>query len=400
MVSDAYDSYLKGRGYLRRYDKEGNVELAIARFKDALRQDSHYALAYTGLGEAYLRNFGRTKSPQWLELAKDANARAIDLNDRLALAHVNLGMTYVASGRYDVAVKEFQRALDLDSLDPDAYRELGSAYEAMNHIQDAEDTYKRAIQLRPNDWLSYSRLGGFYYRRGRYQDAEWPFRKVIDLTPDNVNGYSNLGALYIASGRYDQAESLLKKAIQVKPSDPRSYSNLGTLYFQRGQYAKAVPMFEEAVNKGPGPIYAMVGNLADSYRWAPGFESKAPPAYQRAIELAEQQLAINPRNAAVLSSAAVYRTKLGQKERALQDIALARQIAPADKTISFKAVVVLELLGRRTEALAVVGDLLKGGFSLDQIEGEPELKSLRQDTAFIRMVSHDASGNVAPTKPK
>ena len=400
-VSDAYEAYLRGRGYLRRYDKQGNVELAIAAFKEALRRDTRYALAYTGLGEAYWRNFDRTKSPEWLELAQEANASAIDLNDRLALAHVNLGMTYASSGRYKLAVEQFQRALDLDSLNPDAYRELAGAYEAMNQIKDAEDTYNRALRLRPNDWLNHSRLGGFYYRRGQYEKAERPFLKVIALTPDNVNGYSNLGGLYVAWGRYDLAESLLKKAIQVKPTDPRGYSNLGTLYFERGQYGEAVHMFEQAVDKNPGPNYATVGNLADSYRWAPGFESKAPQTYQRAIDLAEQQLAINPNNAGALSSAAVYRAKLARKEEALHDITLARELAPADKTVSSKAIIVFELLGRRPEALAALRELLKGGFALDQIESDPELKKFRQDQAYIRMVSKDAPGNASPTlKPK
>ena len=373
-ISDAYDAYLRGRGYLRRYDKKGNLELAIAAFKDALQQDSHYALAYAGLGEAYWRNFARTKNPEWLEPAQEANTRAIELSERLAPAHVNSGMTYVSSGKHDMAVLEFQQALEIDSLNPDAYRELGGAYEAMNKIKEAEATYKRAIQLRPNDWLSNNRLGAFYYRRGQYREAEPLFRKVIALTPDNFNGYKNLGGLYIAWGRYDQAESLLKKAIEVKPTAPEPYSNLGTLYFSRGQYGKAVPVFEQAVAKGPGPNYVMFGNLADSYRWAPGFEAKAGPAYQQAIELAEQQLAINPNNAAVLSSAALYRAKLGQKDQALHHITLACGLAPADTTIAFKAVVVIELLGRRADALAALGELLKGGFALDQIGSEPELK--------------------------
>jgi hypothetical protein len=157
-------------------------------------------------------------------------------------------------------------------------------------------------------------------------------------------------------------------------------------------------MFEEAVNKGSASSSALAGNLADAYRWAPGFESKALAAYQRATELAEQQLAVNPRNAAVLSSESVYRAKLGQKDRALHDIA--RHEAPTDKTIAFKAVVVFELAGHRTEALAAVGNLLKGGFARDQIEVEPELKALRQNPAFIRMVSRDATGGSSPSQPR
>jgi serine/threonine-protein kinase len=396
-VSDAYDAYLRGRGYLRRYDKQGNLELAITTFKDALQRDSRYGLAYAGLGEAYWRNFDRTKSPEWLELAREANSRAIELSDRIAPAHVNLGMTYVSSGRYDAAVLEFQRALEIDSLNPDAYRELANAYEATNKIKDAEATYQRAIQLRPNDWLSNSQLGAFYYRHGRYAEAEPLFRKVIALTPDNVNGYSNLGGLYVAWGRYGPGEALLKQAVQVKPSDPRGYSNLGTLYFQLGRYPDAVPMFEQAVARSPGPNYTMFGNLADSYRQAPGFQAKAPQTYQHAIELAEQQLAINPNNAAVLSSVAVYRAKLGEKDQALHNITLARGLAPADATIAFKAVLVLELLLRRADALGAIEELLKNGRALDQIQSEPELRNLRRDPTFLRLMSQYAA---LPTKSK
>jgi serine/threonine-protein kinase len=386
-VADAYDAYLLGRGYLRRYDKEGNVNLAVAAFKQALERDSHYALAFAGLGEAYWRNFDRTKSAEWLQLSQEANTRAIELSSNLAPAHVNLGMTYVASGRYEAAVEEFQRALAIDPLSVDAYRELGRAYEAANRIKDAEATYKRAIELRPNDWLSNSQLGVFYYREGRYAEAEPLFQKVIALTPDNVNGYSNLGGLYIVWGRYGQAEPLLKKAIEVRPSDVRGYSNLGLLYFQLGRYRDAVPLFEQAVQKSSGANYTLQGNLADAYRWAPGFEQKAPAAYRKAIELAEQQLAINPNNAAVLSSVALYRAKVGETDGAIEEITRARKVALADKTVALKAVVVFELVGQRREALRIIGleDLLKSRRA--DLESDPELKKLRQDREFIRMAS-------------
>jgi serine/threonine-protein kinase len=399
-VSDAYEAYLRGRGYLRRYDLEGNLELAIASFKDALQQDSRYALAFAGLGEAYWRSFDRTKDPEWLELAQEANARAIELSDTLAPAHVNLGMTYVSSGRYDLAVREFQRALEIDSLDADAYRELGSAYEATNRVHDAEATYRRAIQLRPNDWLSNSQLGVFYYRHGQYAEAEPLFRKVISLTPDNVNGYSNLGGLYVAWGRYGPAETLLKQGIEVKPSDPRNYSNLGTMYFTLGRYSDAVAMFEQAVGHSPGPNHTLFGNLADSYRLAGGLAAKAAPTYEHAIQLAEQQLAINPSNAAVLSSVALYRARLGQGDRALQEIRQAAGLAPADATIALKAVLVFELLKRRSDALAAAGRLLRSGSALDQIEAEPDLKNLREDPAFRRMVSSQNRGTAPTTQSK
>jgi serine/threonine-protein kinase len=295
-------------------------------------------------------------------------------------------MTYASSGRYDDAIKEFQRALDLDSLNPDAYRELGRTYERIHKDDEAEATYKRAIELRPSDWLSVSGLGQFYYRHGRNAEAEPYLRRIVDLTPDNTNGYNNLGGLYLVMGRYDEAEPLLKKSIQLKPNDG-GYSNLGTLYFARGQYDEAVRMFERAIDLGTGTNYIVFGNLADSYRWAPGLASKALAAYNHAIELADQQLAVNPKNAAVLSSIALYYVKSGRKDIALGDIARAREVAPTDTTVAFKAAVVFELSGRRDDALTMINDLLKKGFSLDQIQGEPELAGLRQDPRFTRIVS-------------
>ena len=398
-VAEAYDAYLQGRGYLRRYDKPGNLEQAVAQFKLALQRDARYALAYTGLGEAYLREFGRTKSPEWLGLAQDANARAIELNERLAPAHVNLGMTYAASGNYGASIKEFNRALELNSLDADAYRELAGTYEAQNRMEDAEATYRRAIQLRPSDWLGNGRLGTFYYRRGQYAKAEPLFRKVIELTPDNYNGYSNLGGLYVTLGRYAEAETLLKKSVAVKPSY-LAYSNLGSLYFEQGRYKEAVGMFEKALNLSADSNYVVAGNLADSYRWTPGLQQKAPAAYQRAIELADQQLAVNPKNAAVLSSMAVFHAKLGDKEKALSESRKAREFAPEDTTVAFKAIIVLELNGRRGEALMALQELLKSGYPRTQVEREPELAKLRRDPLFMAAGSKDAAGKDSPPRPK
>ena len=293
-------------------------------------------------------------------------------------------MMYAATGRYANAVTEFRKALDLDPIAADAYRELARAYEAQNKIQDAEDTYKRAIQLRPGDWLSNGALGTFYYRRSRYRDAETFFRRVIDLTPDNHNGYLTLGGLYIAMGRYQEAESLLKQSISLKPVD-QAYSNLGTLYYQLGRYAEAVGMYERAVALDARASYVMVGNLADAYRWAPGLTEKALPAYQKAIELAERQLAINPKDSTVLSRIAAYRAHAGQNQKAVEDIRRARQLAPADATVGFKAVLVYEAVGRRADALAVLKELFGKGYPLRQVDREPELEKLRQDDRYRRL---------------
>ena len=233
-VADAYDYYLQGRGYLYRFDKPGNSDNAIGAFQKALDKDSHYALAYSGLGEAYLATYSLNKDRQGLERAMTNAQQAIALNDRLAGPHVTLGIIFRITGHYEQAIGEFTSALNLDPLNADAYRELATAYDNSNQLDEAEKTYRRAIDLRPSSWLTYKDLGVFYVSHNRYRDAEQPYRKVIDLTPDNDWAYRNLGTLYQLKGRYKEAEEMLKKAIRLKPTI-QAYTNLAVLYYFQGR---------------------------------------------------------------------------------------------------------------------------------------------------------------------
>ena len=78
-VADAYDLYLQGRGYLQNYDKVENLQNAISVFQRALTTDPNYALAYAGLGQAYWMNYQASKETQWVQPAREACERALEL---------------------------------------------------------------------------------------------------------------------------------------------------------------------------------------------------------------------------------------------------------------------------------------------------------------------------------
>src|SRR5262249_40533805 len=60
-IPAAYAEYLKGVGYLARYDLAGNVDRAIASLTEATRLDNKYGLAFAALGQAHWRK-AKTKS--------------------------------------------------------------------------------------------------------------------------------------------------------------------------------------------------------------------------------------------------------------------------------------------------------------------------------------------------
>src|SRR5690242_7366188 len=99
--------------------------------------------------------------PALLEKALANCKRAEEMNPQLAPVHVTLGRIHSGTGKYDLAVQEFQRALELDTHSADAFQQISRAYEYLGRVPEAEAALNQAIALRPDYWDGYNSLGSF-----------------------------------------------------------------------------------------------------------------------------------------------------------------------------------------------------------------------------------------------
>jgi serine/threonine-protein kinase len=382
-VPAAYTLYLEGHGHLLHADRVNDIEAAISLFKQAILADPSYAFAQAGLGEAYSAKSELTKDKQWADRAIEAAKHAIATNADLPDVHVVLGRIYRGNGQFREAVQEFQRAIELDSLSLLAYSGLGAVFEALGSLDDAETTLQAGITSWPVYPDVYNYLGAFYVRQGRYPDAEPVFRKVIELAPDSAVGYNNVAVVDHYLGHSSDSIAMTKKALAIDPTAGR-YSNLGTEYFFDGRYSESVPLMEKAVEMEPQNSMFW-GNLGDSYRWAPGSTNRADAAYRRAIGLADQQLAMNPNDAEHRASLAEYAAKLQDRNRAMEEIARARRLAPNNPSVLVKSARVYEILRLRDRAIAALQTALESGYSMEEVRHDPEFNKLREDSRFERI---------------
>src|SRR5262249_17168661 len=116
----AYESYLKARGYMQRYDKAGNIDQAIAQYQEAVKGDPAFALGSAGLADAYISKYKLEQDPRWLDQANDSCTRAARIDSELAPVHITLGRIQSETGKLDLAVQEFQRALALEPRNSEA----------------------------------------------------------------------------------------------------------------------------------------------------------------------------------------------------------------------------------------------------------------------------------------
>jgi serine/threonine-protein kinase len=389
-VGSAHALYLEARGHLQRYDLASSVEQAVSLFQQALQLDPAYALAYAGLGEAQWRLYALTRGPERVELARKASERALSHNDLLAPVHVTLGLIHSGTGEREQALADFDRALALDPANVDALREKAAALQALNQLEQAEALFKRAVELQPRYWGNHSYLGAFYYRRGRYAEAEAAFRKAVDLAPDNPRAWANLGALlHEAGGRSDEAVAALKKSLALRPSY-RAAANLGLIEFTQGRFTEAARAYEQAVALDASD-YRVWRGLGLSYYWAPDEKAKAQEALSRAAELGEKQLAVNPKDAALLADLGDCYAHLGRAARTRELLKRSLALAPDDLEVLRTAAAAYEHIGERALALRWIIRALESGYPRALVEADPGLAALRSDPRFPQLPPKEAS---------
>ena len=379
----AYDLYLKGQNLLRSTQNPAGLQNAANLFEQATRIDARFALAYTGVADAYLRLWDKTKDTVWTQKASGAARQEQALNDSLPEVHFVMGSIDTATGRANEAIAELERALQISPHSDEALRRLGSAYLAAGRQPEAIAAYTKATETNPYYWQNFNALGTAYFRLGKNEQALQSFRRVTELEPDRAAGFANLGVIYYQQSKWNEAIPMFQKAIALQPT-PNYYSNLGTTYFFTGRYQDAAPMFEKAVAMSPNDVLFR-WNLADAYRWS-GQKDKALASYDKAIELAYQTYRVNPRDAENLGYLAICYAKKGDDAQARQFLERALALDPKNNRLIYDGAIVHALAGRNREALASLSLALRNGYSLQEATNDPELKSVRALPEFAQTV--------------
>jgi serine/threonine-protein kinase len=376
---------LQASDLLRRYDRSGNTDRAIDLLQGAIAADPKYATAYAQLASAYLAKNTASPDAQWIRLARENAARAVELNPDLAAAHVAVGAALQEAGNNSEATTHFESALELDPLSVRAMLGLARAHAAANRDDDARRMFEQAVHVDRADWRSALDLGGFHFRRARYAEAIAAFETARDRSPDNAVVLLNLGAAYFMAERPDDAASTLQRALEINPTGA-AYTNFANVRFSQGRYAEAADAFEKATSLNANN-YLVWANLGDAYRWAPGRRSQAPEAYRHAIQLMDQQIAAKPADANLRTRRATYLAKLGEPREALAELMRMPSVQTLTPQMLIRVAMVRELAGDREGALDAIARAFTGGFPRRELENDPDFAELRGDARYHRLTA-------------
>jgi serine/threonine-protein kinase len=378
----AYEDYLLALGYIQRFDRPGNLDLAITTLQYAVKTDPHFALGFARLAQAYVLKYRLDSNPKWLQEAQKYCARALQLDSQVSLAHVALAQIHEHTGHHDLAVQEFQHAIDLDSRNSDALTGLAALYQDLGRNSDAEAAFIKAAAMRPDDWTGYNALGIFYDQIGRHTEAITQFRRAIDLTPDNSGLYANLGGAYLNTGdpkMEAQAEQALEKSVAISPNFV-GYANLGLLYEVQHRFNESIAESQQALKLNDQSPDTW-NNLAEAYEWSRD-KKKSDIARKKAQELLERAVQLNAQDAESQAALAALFAKEGLRDKAIDKIHISLALSPDSQYVLSEVADAYELLGERKLAIQYLYLALQHGLPTELLRGDLSIQGVLSDPSF------------------
>lgn len=162
-----------------------------------------------------------------------------------------LGISLVAVGRLDAAVRHLEDAIRIDPTLASAYYNLGTVRMMQGNSGEALARYRRAVELKPDYVQAQNNLGGLLQLLGRDNEAARHYRLALQYAPMHVRARLNLANLLLASESFPQAEAEFRQLLAASPRNPEGHAGLGRVLAGQGNTAAAVEAFRTALSLGP-----------------------------------------------------------------------------------------------------------------------------------------------------
>lgn len=276
--AEAYDLYLRGRHFWNQLTPAA-TRRAIEYFAHAARLDPHYALAWSGLADAYSAGpINGDAPPQTVwPLAREAAANALKAEPELAEVQTTLGFQkFWLEWDWPGAEAAHRKAIALDPSYPLAHRMLGIVLAHMGRPEEARPAIRRARELDPLLAVHQALSSQVAFCGREYAEAVQFARQSIVVDPEFWVGHLQLAQVLEQLGQNEQALDALTSAGRFSGGNSKAVALRGYIFAKLGRVAEAREVLRTLVSIAREryvPPYAMalvhagLGEPDDSFEW-------------------------------------------------------------------------------------------------------------------------------------
>jgi len=273
---EAYDLYLKAQHYLS-LDTEG-ISDALKAFEEAIQLDPEFAIAYAGIGHAYISAsaYGLLPVGKALMEARKAAKKSILLDGSQADGHEVLAYIHLFyDWDWEAAISEHQKATELGLPYPDHFITWYDALLFENFDKAIHDA-KIILERDPFSIEAHWELGRNFYLARRYNEAIGSFEDALEINPNYSEAYRGIGACYRELKRYEESFQALEKALELTEGRGPAVMDILAVLGATGQkeaLQERLDQFLELKDQGVIPSivftigYAYLGDMDEAFKW-------------------------------------------------------------------------------------------------------------------------------------
>jgi tetratricopeptide (TPR) repeat protein len=263
--------------------------LSYKRNLDWKSNETLYSSATGHTGTVLLVNEGNIyANNKQYDVATQFYKDAIEIRDNNLLAHHNLGLIYLLSGKLDSAEMKFRKGISIDSLAPDGYFQMATLYNMakkndsavmmLEKLQTIAPNYKESVSILENlkQGDSYDpnlvpdgvdnnskefrinilqRRSYKYFTEKNYPDAIKDLETLITLNSDTtiISGYlNNIAMCYSELEDSVLEEKYFLRAIDVDSRNINALNGLASYYMKQNDSEKAKLYLRQLLSISPG----------------------------------------------------------------------------------------------------------------------------------------------------
>jgi len=251
---EAYNLYLRGRHYWHKRT-DPSLRRAVEYFEQAIQRDPEYALAHSGLSDAWTlltsRYYGNLSADETVARAMPAARRALELDPDLAEAHASLGLVLENKGEIEAAVQSLRRAMQLNPGYTMAHVWCGLVLVKQGKFREAARCNRDALLIDPLSPIINVNVGFDSLRWGDTDQAKASFTTAVEIDPDFPVSHYGLARTHSLLGEYQAAIREIDESLRCAPERAFYHAQKSLILLQAGEFEAAARSVEEACDLSP-----------------------------------------------------------------------------------------------------------------------------------------------------
>lgn len=290
--AEAYEFYLRGRDllfqYISRTFDDRELELAIEKFKEAIRIDPQFARAHAALGRCFVHHAQGYGGESYYVLAEQSLQRAIELDPEMTGARLQMVYVLLHRGEKEQALAALADARRESPNDPTVFIIAAMIYRLNGMYEKALKQYDRLVELNPRDIViaSYNRARIYNYQH-EPERAIAELERVRAIEPDHPLIKTFLGIAFFNQGRIAEAQVQIDEVLAQHPHFDGLQVLRAWCLSARGEHEEARSLISARVEETAGADHDISFWLASFYAME-GMIEQAIAWVQRAIRLGNE----------------------------------------------------------------------------------------------------------------